>query len=466
MPVYFRKKMFDDDVPLHPRVRRAILAGNRDKPLTLNWSPVNREAFKTLDLPKLHPIAERAKPQILAEALAAGNSWISYSRRKAHYAHGQHYFRETYTLAGVKPAVDQLAAAGFVEHEKMSPGHRGMQSRFRASSTAIIELANIGVIYRPFELIVVRDGEGNPAVIRDNRLVRAMRREAQGLNEALTVQRIDLDGQTIREGDRLDSGRAQIQMHRVFNRGSIENGGRWYGPFWQNIEAEDRGRLQINGQQTVELDYVAMHIAMLYQEAGKPLPADPYDLEGWPRDQAKLALLILINARTQTRAVQALADALRVDGGISNPFKAARALVLTLKAKHADIAYAFGSDAGVRLMRRDSDIAARVMIEAFRATGQVPLCIHDGFVVGAAHEGRVREAMENAFPCGTKVKKALVEPTPNFATSYVFEIPKETPERVPQYGERTEPVEGGAGDFYRTMPVEWRLMALGLPLAA
>jgi hypothetical protein len=229
------------------------------------------------------------------------------------------------------------------------------------------------VQYKPLELIVLRDAEGNPVDYRDSRETREMRRRLAELNDALLSQQIGLGDRIIREGDRLDNGgRAQAQLHRVLHRGDFANGGRFYGGHWQNIPAEGgRNTITINGEPTVEIDYRALHIRLLYHEAGKPMPADPYDVDGWPRKQAKLALLIAINARTHMSAVRALADALRRD--IYDPFTTADRLLRAVKAKHPDIAWALASDAGVRLMRKDSELAERIMLETVRAVGIVRL---------------------------------------------------------------------------------------------
>src|SRR5262249_38528450 len=123
-------------------------------------------------------------------------------------------------------------------------------------------------------------------------------------------------------------------------------------------------------------------------------------LDGWPRKQIKLALLIAINARTHIDAVRALADRLRLDS-VANPYPTAQGLIRAAKAAHPHIAHAIGSDAGVRLMRRNSEIAAQVMCQVLRATGILPLSVHDSFIVPIVHEGRLQEAMENALPCHT-----------------------------------------------------------------
>jgi hypothetical protein len=430
-----------DDLTLHPRVRQAIYEGNRDKPLTLNWAPTEPNAYGHLGLPALNPLATKAHTQIIAEALAAGQRFVSYSRHKSFYTHGQRYYRPTYSFHSILPAVDQLAAAGVIEHEKVRPGYRGFQSRFRASAALLAETASTGIVYKPLEIIMVRDAEGNPIDYLDNRDTRRMRKNLAALNEGLLSQQIGLGERIVREGDRLENGgRARVQLQRIFHRGDFNLGGRFYGGHWQNIG--DRERITIDGQETVEVDYTGLHIRLLYDEIGKPMPTDPYDIAGWPRKQAKLALLIAINARTTINAVRALADALRLDA-VSNPFGSAQRLIAAIKAKHPDISHAFGSDAGVRLMRRDSDLAELIMMEMLRAVGVVPLSVHDSFIVPTTHEERLKEAMENAFPCGTKSQKSLVEPTPNFATSYPLDFKKEPPERGPQYGMERDGGMGG-----------------------
>ena len=259
------------------------------------------------------------------------------------------------------------------------------------------------------------------------------------LNEGLLAQQIGMDDQIIREGDPLDNGgRARTQMHRVFHRAKWWAGGRGYGPFWQNIPADDRSRLTINGQATIEEDYAGIHIRLLYQEVGKEMVGDPYDIDGWPRKHAKLALLIGINAKNTTSAIRALADVLRGAPGVADPYEAAKRLLSAVKARHPDIAHAFGADAGVRLMNKDAAIAELVMMEMARATGIVPLCVHDSFVVPASQKGSLMETMERALK-----DIALVEANDDNllwkhdiknAASLVPEIPQEKSKMLPQYG--------------------------------
>jgi hypothetical protein len=468
-----------DDLTLHPLVRQMIREDTRDRALTMNWGPIERDAYNRLGLRDLSPLAMKARTQILTEALVAGDRFISYSRRRAFYTESQRYFRPTHSYRGVIPAVDQLAAEGLIEHEKVPPGHRGFQSRFRAAPALLKELSAVQVQYKPLELIVLRDDDGSPVDYCDNRETRTMRRRLTELNEALLSQEIGVGNRIIREGDRLENGgRARAQLHRVFHRGNFTLGGRFYGGHWQNIPAEGgRDRITINGEPTAEVDYRAMHIRLLYQEAGKPMPDDPYDFAS--RAQAKLALLIAINARSHSSAVRALADALRQEGGVGDPYATAQKLLRAAKARHPDIAWALASDAGVRLMRKDSELAEHIMLETVRAIGIAPLAVHDSFIVPASQEGRLMETMEDAIRCGNTTPQVPCGNSPHFRDNSSSSNSAASPKTVPQYGMEVEVggvgVEGGVDrpgealsptelvlEMVAKLPPEVRMLALGL----
>src|SRR6516164_7770439 len=96
----------DDEqlLALHPWVREAIHQENRDRPLTLNWMPVDPDAYAQLGLSKLSRNAMQARDQIITEALVAGpDRYISYSRRKEFYVDRQRYYRVSYSYRAVVP---------------------------------------------------------------------------------------------------------------------------------------------------------------------------------------------------------------------------------------------------------------------------------------------------------------------------------------------------------------------------
>lgn len=64
-------------------------------------------------------------------------------------------------------------------------------------------------------------------------------------------------------------------FNRVFNE-DFDHGGRFFSALIQQIPKYMRDRLTINGNKTVELDYSAQHLRMLYQQIGIDYRDDPY----------------------------------------------------------------------------------------------------------------------------------------------------------------------------------------------
>jgi hypothetical protein len=185
-------------------------------------------------------------------------------------------------------------------------------------------------------------------------------------------------------------GAVSSQLHRVFNRSSFGLGGRFYGPWWQNIPSESRSFISIDGVETVELDYPHLHPMLLYLEAGQRMHGEPYDLVGWPRKLVKVAFNTLVNARTRQAALRAIANEIGGEGAYAK----ARTLVEEIEARHRSIAQMFGTSVGLRLQRIDSDITEGIMLRLARNT-VVALPIHDSYIVrGLCFEkGELMEAM-------------------------------------------------------------------------
>ena len=78
-------------------------------------------------------------------------------------------------------------------------------------------------------------------------------------------------------------------------------GGKYYGPCWQNLSKELRGKIKINGAETVELDFNAMHLHLLYCKVNKrltdyiPEGIDAYQLPNRNRKIVKTSFTCCIN---------------------------------------------------------------------------------------------------------------------------------------------------------------------------
>ncbi len=67
-------------------------------------------------------------------------------------------------------------------------------------------------------------------------------------------------------------------VRRIFNNGSFEEGGRFYGGWWERIPSRYRPHITIDGMPTVEMDYSAIQPRLLLAERGVELDGDPYDI--------------------------------------------------------------------------------------------------------------------------------------------------------------------------------------------
>lgn len=336
---------------------------------------------------------------ILAAVEAAGTGReVSYSRRKEWYSPGW-WRHPLMTYTRVIRAVDSLAAAGWLIHYKQVPGGLGWQSAFEATPALIAEVQRIldGKpklrLIMPPRLTIIRDEAGQPIDYRLTREIDRQDRRTAIFNEAITSANVGLAN-----ADNVVN--LACPMARIFN-GSLERGGRFYGmgTSWQNIPADDRKRIEIDGDDTAELDFKSLHPAMLYAEVGATMPGACYDIAGWPRGLVKVALLTLINARTEAAARMSIAHsdkmALIYPPGKSAIPVAAR-LIADIKRKHSAIAHLFHSDAGARLMNRDSAIAEAVMGEMIGRRGIVALPVHDSFIVPASKRGDLELVMFDA----------------------------------------------------------------------
>src|SRR5690606_27383162 len=95
--------------------------------------------------------------------------------------------------------------------------------------------------------------------------------------------------------------------HRVFNNSSFKEGGRFYGGWWQNVPKDFRRYIRINRKPTVEIDYSGHHLRILYAMEKAKMPRDMYHIEesGFSRDEIKLGILMVLNAKNKVEALYA-----------------------------------------------------------------------------------------------------------------------------------------------------------------
>jgi hypothetical protein len=389
---------------------------HRDLPLSFTWTAPwkadSEQADDLLHLSRRQRDEATARDYLIGAAIEQARQdpekWISYSRRKQWYL--DHSDRGLYwPVAGmysaITSAVDHLAADGWLEHRKVPPGNLGWQSSFRA--TPKLMAVNLTLMFAPVERIILRDADGDPIGYKETREIDRMRRRLELFNESARALQISLNGKIVREGEpividgRVLVGAATSQLYRVFNL-RFSWGGRFYGPWLQNTKKELRKSILINGCPVAEPDFEAHHARLLYDEVGLPLPPRPFDLADWERHVVKQAFYTMVNALTPSAARRAIAEQLsEADGDLrvqravsSSDLERAARLMEEIERKHPAIAPYLATGAGLKMMRKDSNITEAILARSARS--EMPLVpIHDSYIVPEQHAERTKEIMDD-----------------------------------------------------------------------
>jgi hypothetical protein len=383
---------------------------------------------------------DRAVNALLTDLARAADvdpeGWVSYSRTEDFYTSHGRYKGQAYTFTYVKRAVDLIKEAGLAVEKRAKPGsHRirwrpapgenlvqGRQSRLRATPKLLAIFRNVTAFsHVTAALIRLRDKDNKLVAYRDTKQTRDMAKGVKAYTEFMAGHRIELvtapgvceptrTGLKLRHVD--EDGTVTFQhicptptltFFRSFNRGSFRKGGRWY--CWpQALSKELRGRMLINGEPVVELDYSAHHARILYALRGIPLAADadPYEIPAIPdveRDHAKVAFNVLVNASSTTGAHKALLKkkdaAKKKDRWLHGP-EVTQAICEAVVARNAPVADDFGSDKGVDLMFIDSTMMTWILKQCQEA-GLPAIPVHDSVVGPASREAELKAIMEAAW---------------------------------------------------------------------
>ena len=266
------------------------------------------------------------------------------------------------------------------------------------------------------EVIILRDGDGKLIDYEDTAEVERMRSLVKKYNALLWTKFIDirrLDKPRIRKSDGtyLSIGVHSQRVRRVFNRGALDKGGRFFGAWWQGCPKEWRKEIFIDDAPIIEEDYSSLYIALLYAQKGvnyyNSKKEDAYQLKiplflstlEQTRHYAKLLLLMAVNAKSDKAAFAAFREDRKQDGDIlGSKLKDAQLeeMLEGLRKKHPEIADRLGSDAGIDLMNQDSKITEKV-ISTFVNANKPVLTVHDSYIVHFGDWKLLQATLEEAY---------------------------------------------------------------------
>lgn len=198
---------------------------------------------------------------------------------------------------------------------------------------------------------------------------------------------------------------AAVQMRRIFAKGSLKKGGRFYGGWWETVPSKHRWRMVINEDLTAECDFSGMALTCLYAMVGDaPGEADLYDvgIDYTPGDGRRSLVKKYINAMLNDERGRFRLSPHELEVlGVSQA--ELRGLVM---ARHPLLKDWFRTGVGLELQFVDSQIAEGVMLR-FLAMGEVCLPIHDSFIVARRLRGVLEAVMREEFERVTGAKCGL-----------------------------------------------------------
>ena len=293
------------------------------------------------------------------------------------------------------------------------------------------------------EVIVLRDEEKNDLeAYVEAPFIKRTRKLLLAYNKLLSNTHIDiydLEKPIIEIGNGKKKMKLQITqkdkfVRRIFNNSRWDQGGRFYGGWWQRCPKEYREKIEFDGVGGLEVDFSGMHIVILYAQEGinywTDIGNDPYSIDQIKeidpkidlRAACKLLLLTAINVDSPEKAFQAFrkqSDPGSLEKKLTNA--QLNKLLDALSSKHQPIAHKLASGAGIDLMFVDSKITEK-LIERFTYHYECPiLCIHDSYIVPWGYDSKLAGEMQIAFEIVTGIKRPVVKPTIDYFDN--LEIP-------------------------------------------
>ncbi|XOJ89666.1 hypothetical protein ABXT57_01990 [Methylophilaceae bacterium Uisw_097] len=273
---------------------------------------------------------------------------------------------------------------------------------------------------REKELIVMRDIVDDKKIdvpYEDTSLTNQWRDDLRKYNDLLNKTYIDIPefshkGITLpSKGNKnqtytISLNQSDKVVQRIFNNNSWEDGGRFYGGWWQRIPSDYRGGIRFSTMPTSELDFSGLHINLIYLLCKKDFPkSDPYDIhgigiEGLNRRIVKIILLHIINAKSRESAVKSITKRINFDTTlykyvIQNNLDYL-SFIDEILITHKPIKKYFFSGQGIKLQNFDA-MMAEAVINHFTNLGIPILCIHDSFLITADKTKDLNQVMTEKY---------------------------------------------------------------------
>jgi len=351
--------------------------------------------------------------------------YVFYSRDRGYYKKSKKYNPNGISFRLIS-LVDNLKEHGWIKHIKgryKKEIKKGKRSRMCPSNKLIqafkdYEVTTKHLYAKQMDCIRLKDTKKKFKEYEDNSVTRSMRAKLHAYNNLLHRTNIKLT-RNKKVSNYLEIKPTNLNNReycRIFNDGSFELGGRFYGPWWVSLSKDIRKYITINNSKTVELDYSSLNIHLLYSEEGlnyfdlNESTADPYTLKGVNKDERdinKLIITIALNITDKSKFVYAVKGGIEGDNdknyslGNKKILKVPNAKeiwrrIRLFEEENNPIKHHLFTGVGKRLQFKDSCIAESI-IESMVINNIPILAIHDSFIVQLRNKSNLYKSMDHIF---------------------------------------------------------------------
>ena len=252
--------------------------------------------------------------------------------------------------------------------------------------------------------ISLKDSKDNEIKVINSKTTNPIRKRIERYNNLILSSDIELPIDKIDYDKRRKAWFANRTYAKHYLNRSYKSGGKYYGPYWQNLSKELRKEIKINGQETVELDFNAMHLHLLYCKVNKKLSdyipegKDAYELPNRNRKIVKTSFICCINNNCNKDNVNKVVGP-KVAKKYPELFvknTSYRDILDELGSHHPEVRQFFYAQIGNEVSNMESKVSDYIIGKLTRKNILV-LNIHDSFIVSINYKDILLNTMIDAF---------------------------------------------------------------------
>ena len=252
--------------------------------------------------------------------------------------------------------------------------------------------------------ISLKDSKGKKIKVVNSKITNPIQKKIERYNNLILSSDIELPIDKIDYDRRRKIGFANRTYAKCYLNRSYKLGGKYYGPCWQNLSKELRGKIKINGEETVELDFNAMHLHLLYCKVNKKLTdyipegIDAYQLPNRNRKIVKTSFTCCINNNCNKDNVNHVVGR-RVVKKYPEIFMkntSYRDILEELGSYHPEVRQFFYAQIGNEVSNMESKVSDYIIGKLTKKNILV-LNVHDSFIVSIAYKDILLNTMTDSF---------------------------------------------------------------------